>query len=208
MAAFLPGEWKIECTSTSISTVAGRGQAGVSCENSRPNPPTRKNIMRFLLFCLACLPAVSLAQTTADKANQEKFEQRFRAADKNGDGRLSRGEAYAEFPNAPTFFNEIDADNDHHITLIEFNQAMARRVEATLAASSRGGGAKYVKPEYLRAGPSSAAGPAAGRDLASSIAQKRSNEFYELLDGAPEPDPYPDPDVAADAASNLVRKPF
>lgn len=165
--------------------------------------------MRYLLFCLACLPAVSMAQTAADKANQEKFEQRFRTADKNGDGRLSRGEAYAEFPTAPKFFNEIDANNDHYITLIEFNQAMARRVEATVAASSRGGGEKYViKPEYLRAGPSSADGPAAGRDLASSIAQKRSNEFYELLDGAPEPDPYPDPDVAADAASNLVNKPF
>ena len=57
--------------------------------------------MRHLLLCLACLPAMSVAQPPAQSVNQEKFEKRFHAADKDDDGRLSREEAYAEFPRAP-----------------------------------------------------------------------------------------------------------
>jgi hypothetical protein len=163
--------------------------------------------MRYLLFCLACLPAASLAQTTADKANQEKFEQRFRTADKNGDGRLSRAEAYAEFPMAPQFFREIDADNDNHVTLAEVAAARAKRIERALNASSVGSAAKYVKPEYLKPGRAPAGSEADAPDMTSSIANRRSSEFYEFLGWDYDSDPYPDPPVA-DSASNLVNKPF
>jgi hypothetical protein len=164
-------------------------------------------MMRYLLVCLACLPAWSLAQPALpDDFSQEIFERRFRAADKDGDGRLSRAEAYAEFPRAPKFFDEIDANKDKHVTLIEFNQAMERRAAAALEAASRSGAAKYVKPEYLRVAPP-AAGETGARDLASSIAQRRGNDFTEFLGGEQDFEAYPDlPGV--DSASNLLNKPY
>lgn len=163
-------------------------------------------MMRSLLFCLACLPALSMAQKLPDNFSQEIFERRFRAADKDGDGRLSRAEANAEFPRAPQFFNEIDANRDHHVTLIEFNQAMDRRTATALEAASRGGAAKYLKPEYLKGSPP--AGDEAGaRDLASSIAQRRSNDFTEFLGGDQDHEPYPDLPIV-DNASNLVNKAY
>lgn len=148
--------------------------------------------MRYLLVCLACLPAWSLAQQALpENFSLEIFERRFRAADKNGDGRLSRAEANAEFPRAPQFFNEIDANGDDHVTLIEFNQAMDRRTATAMEAASRGGAAKYVKPEYLKGSPP-ATGETGARDLASSIAQRRSNDFTEFLGGEQDHEPYPE----------------
>ena len=138
-------------------------------------------MMRYLLLWLACSPAVSMAQQLPDNFNQEQFEQRFRAADKDGDGRLSREEAYAAFPRAPEFFKEIDANNDNHITLIEFNQAMTRRAEAALKASNFGIGAKYVKPEYLKTDQALTGDEREATDLSSAIAQRRSIEFNEFL---------------------------
>lgn len=164
--------------------------------------------MRYLLVCLTCLPAWSLAQQPLpENFSQEIFERRFRAADKDGDGRLSRAEAYAEFARAPKFFNEIDANRDNHVTLIEFNQAMERRTAATLEVASRGGAAKYVKPEYLRGGTPPTAGETGARDLASSIAQRRSHDFNEFLGGEQDYEAYPDLPVT-DSASNLVNKPY
>lgn len=163
-------------------------------------------MMRSLLFCLACLPALSMAQKLPDNFSQEIFERRFRAADKDGDGRLSRAEANAEFPRAPQFFNEIDANRDNHVTLIEFNQAMDRRAVATLEAASRGGAAKYLKPEYIKDSPP-AGGEAGARDLASSIAQKRGNDFTEFLGGDQDHEAYPDLPVV-DNASNLLTKSY
>lgn len=162
---------------------------------------------RSVLFCLACIPALSLAQQALpENFSQEIFERRFRAADKDGDGRLSRTEAYAEFPRAPKFFDEIDASRDNHVTLIEFNQAMERRATAALDAASRGSAARYVKPEYLRGAPP-AAGESGARDLASSIAQRRSHDFTEFLGGEQDHEPYPDLPVT-DSASNLVHKSY
>jgi hypothetical protein len=166
-------------------------------------------MMRYLIFCLACFPAASMAQQLPDNFNQEQFEKRFRAADKDGDGRLSREEAYAAFPKAPEFFKEIDANNDNHITLIEFNQAMARRAEAALNASNIGAAAKYVKPDYIRGGHASAAGEPDTTDLSSAIAQTRANEFNEFLGDEPgDAANYGTPAPVKSTTSNLLKKSF
>jgi hypothetical protein len=162
---------------------------------------------RRLLFCLACLPAWSLAQQLPDNYSQDIFERRFGAADKDGDGRLSRTEAYAEFPRAPQFFDEIDGNRDGHVTQVEFNQALDRRAAAALDAASRSAAAKYVKPEYLKDEQPAAGGATAARDLASSIAQRRSRDFNEFLGGDQDHEAYPDLPVA-DSASNLVNKSY
>ena len=138
-------------------------------------------MMRYLLFCLALLPAVTMGQQVPDDSNQEQFEKRFRAADKDGDGSLSRAEAAAAFPNAIKFFAEIDVNNDDYITLIEIQQTRARRVEAALNASNMGAAAKYVKPDYIRGGQAPVSGEVDTSDLSSAIAQVRSNEFNEFL---------------------------
>lgn len=135
--------------------------------------------MRYLLFCMACLPAVSMAQKIPDNFSQEKFEIRFHAADKNKDGKLSREEAYAGFPRGPEFFNEIDANNDNHITLDEVSQALARRVNAAVTASSITG--KYVKPSDLGSGPASTGNEADPEDLFSSKVDMHRQEYYESL---------------------------
>jgi hypothetical protein len=169
----------------------------------------RKTKMRYLLFCLACLPAASMAQQQPDNFNQEKFEQRFRAADKDGDGRLSRAEAYAAFPKAKELFIEIDTNNDNYITLIEITQARARRVEAALNASTIGPGAKYVKPKYLKGGEAPVGGEGDVNDLSSAIAQKRSIEFDEFL--GEDQNTAGDRDMAApvkSSTSNLLNKSF
>ena len=137
--------------------------------------------MRNLLFCLACLPPVAMAQQAPDNFDQEKFERRFRTADRDGDGRLSRAEAEAAFPNAKKFFAEIDVNHDDYITLIEVNEARARRIEAVVNASGISADAKYVKPDYLRGGHAWAGGEVDTSDLSSAIAQARSNEFNEFL---------------------------
>lgn len=154
-------------------------------------------MMRYLLFCLACLPAWSLAQQASpEDYSQEIFERRFRAADKDGDGRLSRAEAYAEFPRAPKFFDEIDADRDQFLTLVEFNQGVKRRTAAALEDATRSSAAKYLKPEYLKGSPAPATAETGARDLASSIAQRRSNDFTEFLGGDQDHEPYPEEPVA------------
>lgn len=170
-------------------------------------------MMRHLLFCLACLPAMSMAQTTPDNVNQEQFEKRFRAADKDGDGKLSREEAYAEFPKAPELFNEIDANNDNYITLTEISQARARRIEAALNAGAIGGGVvagtKYFKPNFARGGGALTGGEPDPTDLSSAIAQRRSNEFNEFLgDDQAKAGNSDDKPAAPSSSSNLLNKSF
>lgn len=162
--------------------------------------------MRHLLFCIACLPAVSMAQTNPDSFSQEKFEKRFHAADKNGDGMLSREEAYAAFPRAPQFFDEIDLNHDNYITLVEVSQARARRVEAAISASSIGGGAKYVKPEYLKSQRASGSGNAEG--LFPGMGDAQRDDFYESL--ADDQDNALNPGIPAPAeiVPNLLNKSF
>ena len=93
--------------------------------------------MRTALACLL-LTATSLwAAPPGEPLDPATFEKRFQQADADGDGRLSRTEAYAEFPRMPEFFDEIDSNRDDTITLPEVNQALERRLDAALKATSR-----------------------------------------------------------------------
>ncbi|HSG21812.1 MAG TPA: hypothetical protein VLA64_02515, partial [Azonexus sp.] len=71
--------------------------------------------MRHILFSLLLMPLLAVAASSAE-FDPVKFEKRFRAADKNMDGKLSRAEARPEFPRMPEFFDEIDANQDGLIT--------------------------------------------------------------------------------------------
>ncbi len=100
--------------------------------------------MRHSIFALALfMSGLAMAAGPQDNS-QERFEKRFRAADKDRNGSLSREEAYAEFPRAPEYFDQIDSNKDGQVSLAEVKKAMQKRVDAALAASGSKG--KYALP--------------------------------------------------------------
>lgn len=90
--------------------------------------------MRYSLFGLAFVSAVAMAEAVPTHFDKADFQKRFHAADKDKNGKLSRTEAYSEFPRMPEFFDEIDTNEDDSITLIEVNKAMERRVNAAMGS--------------------------------------------------------------------------
>ncbi|MBK7461488.1 MAG: hypothetical protein IPJ50_01295 [Betaproteobacteria bacterium] len=100
--------------------------------------------MRHIPFALLLVSAIASAAPPPAEFDQAKFEKRFRAADKNQNGKLSRDEAYAAFPRAPEFFDEIDANLDGSITLGEVKKAADKRVDAAVNASKTG--SRYRPP--------------------------------------------------------------
>ena len=84
-------------------------------------------------MCSSDLPAVA-AESTSGQIDPAAFEQRFKAADKDKDGKLTRKEAYEAFPRMPEFFGEIDRNRDDSITLEEVRRAMEKRVDAAIDA--------------------------------------------------------------------------
>lgn len=93
--------------------------------------------MRTALACLLLASTSVMAASPSEQFDPVQFEKRFHKADVNKDGRLSRQEAYAEFPRMPEFFDEIDHNKDGAITLLEVKQALERRVDAAYKATKR-----------------------------------------------------------------------
>jgi hypothetical protein len=91
--------------------------------------------MRFLAIALMLVSLFAWADAATDQFDPVKFEKRFHKADKDKKGKLSREQAYAEFPRMPEFFDEIDTNKDGFITLEEVNKAMERRVNAAISSS-------------------------------------------------------------------------
>ncbi|MGA0609064.1 calcium-binding protein [Caldimonas sp. KR1-144] len=86
------------------------------------------------------VPGIAPAQEGQPRAGQfaQKFGERFKAADKDGDGRLTKAEAEAGMPRLAKNFDEIDADQRGSITQ---QQAMA-----WMAKQRQRGGAKTPAP--------------------------------------------------------------
>ncbi len=91
--------------------------------------------MRYEIFALLLVSTCAWAEASTDNFNPVQFEKRFHKADKDEKGKLTREEAYAEFPRMPEFFDEIDWNKDGFITLEEVHNAMERRVNAAISAS-------------------------------------------------------------------------
>src|SRR4029077_7233312 len=58
--------------------------------------------------------------------NQERMQEQFRQADKDGDGALSKAEAEAGMPRLAKHFDAIDADKDGKITQEELRAYRAK----------------------------------------------------------------------------------
>ena len=139
--------------------------------------------MRYLAIALMLVSPFVWADAATDKFDPVQFEKRFHHADKDNKGKLSREQAYAEFPRMPEFFDEIDTNKDGFITLQEVKNAMERRVNGALNASksaNRYGGVDAGK----QAEP--VVGEGTGQDpIFTSEAEERRYrriQFYESIE--------------------------
>jgi hypothetical protein len=78
-------------------------------------------------FAQAPAPAEGGSMMKMDPAKRdEMIEQRFKAANKSGDGKLTKEEAEAGMPRVAKHFDEIDADHKGYVTLDQVKAAAAR----------------------------------------------------------------------------------
>ncbi|MCM0000346.1 MAG: hypothetical protein NBV68_13255 [Erythrobacter sp.] len=75
----------------------------------------------LLALALLIVPQTAVAQSS----NAQLAEQRFRAADKNADSKLTREEAKAGMPRIHRNFDRVDANKDGFVTLAEIKAMMA-----------------------------------------------------------------------------------
>ena len=81
-------------------------------------------------FCVACsLLAVSIDASAQRISAEQKqaVQERFQAADSNGDGLISKAEADAKLPRVAKHFAKLDANSDGKLSPEEFKQLAARR---------------------------------------------------------------------------------
>jgi Ca2+-binding EF-hand superfamily protein len=72
------------------------------------------------------------------RAAMEKFNERFKEADANGDGKLTLDEAQAKMPMVAKNFNEIDADHKGYVTKQEVAKAMRKMMAERKADKAAG----------------------------------------------------------------------
>lgn len=89
----------------------------------------KKRMMTGVLaLALVLVSGVGAAQTV-DAATQEKIaelETRFKAADKNADGKLTLDEAKAGMPRVADAFGHIDAEKKGYVTLDQIKALMLK----------------------------------------------------------------------------------
>ena len=72
-----------------------------------------------LVLCLMAAVAPGYAADPPMPANEAEIVARFKAADKNGDGKLTYEEAKAGMPRIAAAFDKIDTDKKGYLTLAE-----------------------------------------------------------------------------------------
>jgi EF hand len=98
------------------------------------NKPTMNQAMIAALTALLWPATAALAQDRPApdrkaRAEQirEQFDQRFAAADVNGDGKLTREESKAKMPRVAEHFDEIDTAKKGYVTKEDIRASMQKR---------------------------------------------------------------------------------
>ena len=101
----------------------------------------RKTAAMAALCGFAAVPLLGHAQDAKGGAGgrdpekmREMFEQRFKKADTNNDGKLTKAEAEAGMPRVAKNFDAIDANKDGLVTQQEIGASMQQRAAAKGAA--------------------------------------------------------------------------
>jgi Ca2+-binding EF-hand superfamily protein len=86
--------------------------------------------MKQTIYALCAATVLTLstqmpAFAADDAARMQKLEERFKAADKDGDGKLTKAEVEAGMPRLAKNFDRIDTDHKGYITLDQLKAAMA-----------------------------------------------------------------------------------
>jgi Ca2+-binding EF-hand superfamily protein len=82
----------------------------------------------FVLVAALATPALAQSPEISGRPQDKaRFDKHFRAADKDGDGALTREEARRSMPSVYRRFKEIDADNDGKVTREEIEAAFSKR---------------------------------------------------------------------------------
>ena len=82
-----------------------------------------KKLVMLAMVIFSISPMLSFAD---DSSRNQEIAERFAAADKNHDGKLTLAEAQAGMPRVAALFSIIDADGNVYVTLAEI-EAMANR---------------------------------------------------------------------------------
>jgi hypothetical protein len=91
------------------------------------------------------VPGAVFAADTSMLNSIDLYQQRFKAADQNGDGALSRKEAQGNMPMVARNFDEIDSNHDGLVTRSEIEAAYSRRVETAY----KGGASQAIASEAI-----------------------------------------------------------
>jgi len=93
------------------------------------------------LFLLLAAPVAVFAQDGSRAARLEtQMEQRFAAADANGDGKLTRDEAKAGMPRVYQQFDAIDSAHKGYVTRDDLRAALHTKMAARGAGQNAAGG--------------------------------------------------------------------
>jgi Ca2+-binding EF-hand superfamily protein len=84
----------------------------------------------FFTFCGLMVSAAVAAQTPSPAPVDQRLEERFRAADTDADGALSRQEASAAKFSFSRSFEGVDTDRNGLVTLYEIGDALQARMRA------------------------------------------------------------------------------
>ncbi len=135
----------------------------------------------FLLFALAFPALAQSPELTGRPQDKARFDKQFRAADKDGDGALSREEARRSMSSIHRRFNEIDTDKDGKVTRGEIEAAFGKRANEErrrFKALDANGDGVITRDEILRHNAS-----ASSRAIDSIDANKDGNISQSELDG-------------------------
>ena len=95
-------------------------------------------VLLLVALLVALLPALSAAQPSGEKRQElaKQLQERFVAADKNGDGQLSREEAKAGMPRVSQNFDVIDADGKGFVTLDDLRAYFGEKLRKRAGSAS------------------------------------------------------------------------
>ena len=135
----------------------------------------------FVLVVALATPALAQSPEISGRPQDKaRFDQRFRAADQDSDGALTRDEARRSMPSVYRRFKEIDTDHDGKVTREEIEAAFSKRAreerERLMALDTDRNGV-ISRDEILRNASASS------RAIDSIDANKDGNISQSELDG-------------------------